>query len=164
MRGGIGVLVAVMLLTASLAVRAHPAAALGAANVQAAAATAAPPPPVFTRMCGGRCHGVDRIVGGRRSRAQWDEVLEKMAVEGAEGSDEDFLAVTEYLVSEYGRVNINTDPAADLAKVLHLEAKDAEAIVGYRKEHGKFEDFAALSAVPGVAVAALQQRREAIVF
>ena len=41
------------------------------------------------------------------SRAQWDEVLDKMVGEGAEGSDEDFVAVARYLVGEYGRVNVN---------------------------------------------------------
>jgi len=121
-------------------------------------------PPAFARLCSGKCHSADRITDGRRSRAQWDEVIEKMVGEGAEGSDEDFAAVTKYLVSEFGRVNINADPATDLATVLHLNAKDADAIVAYRKEHGKFEDFAALSAVPGIAVEALQARRDAIVF
>ena len=66
--------------------------------------------------------------------------------------------------TEYGRVNVNTDPAGDLAMVLHLDPKDADAIVGFRKQHGKFADFAALSAVPGIVLEAFQKRRDAIVF
>jgi len=136
----------------------------GSRQSEASKPPRAEPPPVFARMCAGKCHSADRITDGRRSRAQWGEVLDKMVGEGAEGSDEDFTAVARYLVGEYGRVNVNADPADDLALVLHLDVKDAEAIVTYRKEHGKFEDFAALTAVPGIAADTLQKRRDAIVF
>ena len=83
---------------------------------------------------------------------------------GATGSDDDFGIVIEYLVSEFGRVTINSAPADEMAQVLHLEAKDADTIVSYRKAHGPFADFDALIAVPGAPVEALRKRRDAIVF
>lgn len=120
-------------------------------------------PEAFTRVCG-RCHTSDRVVEGRRSRSQWDEVLERMVAKGATGSDDDFGIVIEYLVSEFGRVAINSAPADEVAQVIHLEPQAAEAIVAYRKAHGPFADFDALIAVPGAPVEALQKRRDAIVF
>ena len=135
----------------------------GAAVRRAATEQSAAVPEAFTRVCG-RCHTSDRVVEGRRSRSQWDEVLERMVAKGATGSDDDFGIVIEYLVSEYGRVTINSAPAEEMAQVLHLEAKEADAIVGYRKAHGQFADFDALIAVPGAPVEALRKRRDAIVF
>ncbi len=136
---------------------ASPAVRRAAAEQQAAV------PEAFTRVCG-RCHTSDRIIEGRRSRSQWEEVLERMVAKGATGSDDDFGIVIEYLVSEYGRVTINSAPADEMAEVLHLEAKDADTIVSYRKTHGPFTDFDALIAVPGAPVEALRKRRDAIVF
>jgi len=43
-----------------------------------------------------------------------------------------------------------------------LPAKDAEAIVKYRQEKGKFESFDALSKVAGVDLAKLEKNREAV--
>ena len=120
-------------------------------------------PEAFTRVCG-RCHTSDRVVEGRRSRSQWEEVLERMVTKGATGSDDDFGIVMEYLVSEYGRVAINSAQADEVAQVIHLEPKAADAIVTYRKAHGPFADFDALIAMPGAPVEALRKRRDAIVF
>jgi competence ComEA-like helix-hairpin-helix protein len=120
-------------------------------------------PEAFTRVCG-RCHAQDRIVEGRRSRSQWEEVLERMIAKGATGSDDDFGIVMEHLVSEFGRVAINSAPADEVAHVLHLDATHADAIVSYRKTHGPFADFDALIAIPGAPVEALRKRRDAIVF
>ena len=133
------------------------------ATVQSESAQHADAPEAFTRVCG-RCHSSDRIVEGRRSRGQWEEVLEQMTARGATGTDDDYAIIIEYLVSEYGRVAINTAAAEELSQVLHLDRKDADAIVAYRKNHGRFADFDALIAMPDAPVEALRKRREAIVF
>jgi len=112
----------------------------------------------------GRCHSSDRIVEGRRSRGQWEEVLEQMTARGATGTDDDYGIIIEYLVSEYGRVAINNAAADELAQVLHLDRKDADAIVAYRKGHGRFADFDSLIAMPDAPVEALRRRRDGIVF
>ena len=140
-----------------------PPGAAGAVVRSEAVTQQAAVPEAFTRVCG-RCHTSDRVVEGRRSRSQWEEVLERMVAKGAAGSDDDFGIVIEYLVSEFGRVAINTAPADEVAQVVHLESKAADAIVTYRKAHGPFADFEALIAMPGAPVEALQKRRDAIVF
>jgi competence ComEA-like helix-hairpin-helix protein len=87
-----------------------------------------------------------------------------MAARGATGSDEDFDIIFEYLVTQFGRVAINTAPADEIAQVLHLEPAMADAIVQHRTRHGRFADFDALAAVPGLDLAELRKRRDAIAF
>lgn len=120
-------------------------------------------PEAFRRVCV-RCHASDRVVEGRRYQSQWEEVLNRMVERGATGSDEDFEIILEYLVREFGRIRINAAAADEIAHVLHLEAGAADAIVQYRSKHGKFADFDALAAVPGVPVDELRKRRDAIMF
>jgi competence ComEA-like helix-hairpin-helix protein len=121
------------------------------------------PPPEFTKVCV-RCHASDKVMEGRRYPTQWDQVIEQMVARGATGTDAEFDVVYDYLVAQYGRVAINTAPADEIAQVLHLEPNVADAIVQYRTSAGKFADFEALTAVPGVPVAALEKLRDAIVF
>ncbi len=121
------------------------------------------PPPAFTKVCV-RCHASDKVVEGRRYSAQWDQVIEQMTARGATGTDEELDIIFDYLVAHFGRVAINTAPADEIAQVLHLDQGVAEAIVQHRANVGKFADFEALAAVPGVPVAALEKLRDAIVF
>ena len=121
------------------------------------------PTQAFYRLCSD-CHDADRIVGNRRTRTGWEEVLDKMISKGAVGSDQDFELVLYYLLSHYGTVNVNRSPAEEIAVVLGLPAKDGEAIVVYRKANGEIKDFETLSKVPGIDVERLKQNREAIQF
>jgi competence protein ComEA len=118
---------------------------------------------IYTRVCS-TCHEPERILSNRRTRDQWGEVIDKMVERGAQGSDEDFDAVLEYLMSHYGRVNVNRAAPEDLAAVLKLSEKDAQAIATYRTEHGPFADFDALTKVPGIDVEVLTKNRDAISF
>ena len=133
------------------------------AGVAVSQSAPADPPEPFVRVCG-KCHDAARIIQGRRYREQWEETLDKMVAKGAKGSDEDFDAIMTFLLTAYGRVNINAAPADDIGSVLHIETSQAEAIVKFREEHGKFADFDALSKVPGANVEALRKARDAIVF
>jgi competence ComEA-like helix-hairpin-helix protein len=112
-----------------------------------------------------RCHPIDRVTSMRRSRPQWEEVITTMiTARGAQVSDEDFGTILDYLVKEYGRVNVNRGQAEDLIEVLAISDKAAAAIVAYRKEHGSFEDFETLAKVPGVERDLLEKKRDAITF
>jgi hypothetical protein len=121
------------------------------------------PPPEFTKVCV-RCHPSDKIVEGRRYPAQWDQVLEQMVARGAIATDPELDTIYDYLVAQFGRVAINSAPADEIAQVLHLEQNAAETIVQDRRANGAFADFDALVKVPEVPVAALEKRRDAIVF
>jgi competence ComEA-like helix-hairpin-helix protein len=137
-----------------------------AAPPAAPAAQAEPrpaPPPAFTKVCV-KCHPVEKIVEGRRYRTQWDQVLEAMVARGAIATDQELDVIFDYLVANYGRVEINTAAADEIAEVLHVEPNVAAAIVQQRTSTGRIADFDALKAVPGVPVAALEKMRDAIVY
>ncbi len=136
----------------------------------AAAPGAAPAAPaddknaaVYTRVCS-LCHDALRILSNRRTRDQWGEVIDKMVERGAQGSDDDFNAVLEYLVGHYGRINVNRGAVKDLETVLKVSDAEAEAIVSYRKDHGPIPDFETLSKVPGLDAQKLSQNRDAISY
>lgn len=139
-------------------------AALQQPEAPAAAAGARPePPPEVTKVCV-RCHPIDKILEARRYPEQWDQVIEQMVARGATGTDAEFDAVYDFLVAQYGRVQINAATADEISQVLHLEPNVAETIVQQRKTQGPIPDFDALKAVPGVPVAELEKLRDAIVF
>ena len=45
--------------------------------------------------------------------------------------------IIKYLVTDFGRVDVNKAPAPELAEVLHLTDAEAEAIVAARKAAGR---------------------------
>jgi competence ComEA-like helix-hairpin-helix protein len=117
----------------------------------------------YKRVCSS-CHDADRILATRRTRTQWEEVIEKMIERGAEGTSEDFTAAEVYLLRVSGRVNVNRALSKEFVAVLGLTEKDADAIGEYRKAHGDFQDFDALCKVPGIDIEKLKQGRDAISF
>ena len=118
----------------------------------------------FTFVCI-KCHTADRVVGSRRTRAQWEETITTMqTARGAVITDEEFETVLNYLVKEHGRVNINRATVDDIVEVLGMPAATAETIVKYRREQGTFEDFDALAKVPGLDLEKLEKKRDAISF
>jgi competence ComEA-like helix-hairpin-helix protein len=119
---------------------------------------------VFATVCS-RCHPLERATVMRRTRSQWEEVITTMiTARGAQISDEDFDTILDYLSREYGRVYINRAPADDIVEALGISNTMASTIVGYRKDHGPYQDFEALTKVPGVDPSALENKRDAIVF
>jgi competence protein ComEA len=154
-------LAALVVLAGSIVLRAH------TPTIQAAPAQTAPDldkaKAVFVRLCSD-CHDRDRVVAMRRTRTEWEDVLNQMIDKGAVGTEQDFEAVLAYLLKTVGRVFINTSSAADLVSVLGTSTADAEAIVAYRKEHGKFPDLDTLLKVPGIDAQLLQKEKDAIAF
>ncbi len=61
-------------------------------------------------------------------------------------------------------MRVNAAAAEELAAVLGLTAKDAQAIVEYRKAHGNFADLAALMKIEGIDKTKLEEQPEALRF
>ena len=121
------------------------------------------PAAAFRRVCSS-CHDADRILATRRTRTQWEEVIEKMIDRGAEGTSDDFTTAEEYLLRVSGRVNVNRAASKDMVTVLSITQKDADAIAEYRKANGEFKDFDSLAKVPGIDLEKLNKARDAISF
>jgi competence protein ComEA len=115
------------------------------------------------RVCSS-CHELETVTAARRTKGGWQQTIEDMVDRGAEGSEEDMVAVLSYLTTFYGRVNVNTASAEELQKSLDLSAKDAHAIVVYREQNGKINNFEQLKKIPGVDPDRLQVKRGWIAF
>ena len=119
---------------------------------------------LFVRMCSASCHDSARVVGLRRTKAEWQDQLLRMIEKGAIGEEKEFETVFGYLVRNHGRVYINSATPDEITTILGLSKKDADAIVEYRKANGPFSDFEAVKKVPDIDVKKLEEHKDAIAF
>jgi competence protein ComEA len=154
--------IAACVLIASTLIAAAP---FAQAPAQQPAGSAADDPDagLFAQTCS-KCHDGARITAVRRTRTEWEEVLTKMIAMGAVGSEEDFEKIFGYLRRHHGKVYINTAPVDDLTTTLGLSAKDADALIAYRKANGPFKDFEAVTKVPDIDVKTLEGHKDAVAF
>ena len=118
---------------------------------------------LFLQTCN-RCHDAARITALRRTKAEWEEVINKMIERGATGSEEDFMTVFGYLRRHYGKVYINTAPTEEITTSLGLSNRDADAIVAFRKANGNFADLDSVKKVPNIDVKILEDHKDALAF
>jgi competence protein ComEA len=128
------------------------------------------------RICG-NCHGIDRVTASRMTASQWTAVVDDMVSRGADGTDDEFALIVNYLSTNFGpkpdsdsksaagqKINVNTASAHELVDALALSNSDAEAIVQYRKDKGAFKDWPDLRKVPGIDQKKLADQKDRIVF
>lgn len=124
---------------------------------------------VVQRVCG-QCHAANLVTGKGNTRDGWTQVVGEMIARGAQGSDDDFGEIVDYLTSnfppktEVKKVNVNKADASELQSELQLVQKDATAIVGYRKQNGDFKTLDDLRKVPGIDAAKLESVKQKIAF
>lgn len=123
----------------------------------------APAKKTFESVCGA-CHDVGTAIGKHHTRAEWDAVVDTMANRGAQATDQQFDAILDYLAKYFGAVNVNRATAKEIADSLEIPSKDADAVVQYRTANGEFKDLDGLKKVPGVDAAAIEQRKDRVVF
>ena len=118
---------------------------------------------LFIQTCN-RCHDAARITALRRTKTEWEEVINKMIERGATGSEEDFVTVFGYLRRHYGKVFINSATSDEITTTLRLSSKDADAVIAFRKANGNFQDFDAVKKVPDIDVKTLEEHKDAVAF
>jgi competence protein ComEA len=122
---------------------------------------------VTAQLCG-NCHEVNIIQAHRQSRDEWVATIQKMMSAGAEGTEDQFTAVLEYLSKNFGpaaaRINVNQASAADLKTGLDLTEKEAAAIVKYRTDKGAFKVVEDLKKVPDLDYKKIEAQKDRLVF
>jgi competence protein ComEA len=122
---------------------------------------------VTVRICTG-CHGAEMWAGAHRTTDDWDRTITTMTEKGLAISDADYATVLDYLTKSLGpapaKVNINKASSADLAKVLAITPKQADAIVAWRTKNGDFKDLDGVKKVDGVDAGAIDAKKDSIVF
>jgi competence protein ComEA len=118
----------------------------------------------LVRVCS-NCHSPDNVLANGQDRTGWENEITKMAGFGAQGTDEDFTAILEYLVKNFpATININKATEAQLESGLGFTMAQATAIVAYRKESGDFKSIDDLKKVPELDPKQLDAKKARIAF
>jgi competence ComEA-like helix-hairpin-helix protein len=125
---------------------------------------------VVERVCSA-CHGPEIVMGKALTKDGWTQVVEDMIQRGAQGSDDDFAQIVDYLAAHFPpqsesakKVNVNKAPADELQSGLSLSAVQAKAIVDYRQQNGDFKSLADLKKVSSLDAAKIDAIKDRIVF
>lgn len=118
---------------------------------------------LVNKLCAS-CHPIADITKARKTWADWNNTVIRMAALGIEADEDQVTAVKLYMTRYYGQVNVNKARAAELSAVLGLAGKDAAAVVAYREAHGDFADADALARVEGIDKAKITDAAEALRF
>ena len=120
------------------------------------------------RICS-QCHELERSISLHQDRDGWKTTMNKMVALGAEGTEQDFQMVFEYLVRNYPaeqvpKVNVNTATAIELESGLTLRRSQAAQLIAYRTRNGNFKSIEDLKKVPGIDPAYLESKKDRIAF
>jgi competence protein ComEA len=108
------------------------------------------------------CHDLDQVTVENYTKEGWQKTVAKMGERGAAGTDEQFEAVVAYLTKNFGRINVNTATAEEIASGIGFSAKEAEAIVVYRTKNGVYKDWRDLTKVDGLDAAKVDAKKSHI--
>jgi len=115
------------------------------------------------------CHELERSISLRQDRDGWKATLNKMIGLGAQGTEEEFSVVLDYLSRNYPAqtlppLNVNTAKAIDLEARLSLRRSEAAAVIEYRAKHGSFQSIDDLKKVPGVDSTKIDRKKDVLLF
>ena len=138
-----------------------------ACSAAALAESPLPPGPgrdVLMKVCSA-CHSPENVVGLAKNKEDWKALVSDMATQGAQGTDQEFNLIVDYLVSNFpDKINVNKANAQLLETVLDLSQKEANAVVHSRDQNGNFRSLDDLFKVPGIDAKKLEARKDRIEF
>jgi competence protein ComEA len=123
---------------------------------------------VTVQLCG-KCHSPEQAASLRQDRDAWTETIAKMVSMGAQGSDEQFSEILDYLSKNFGPeapapINVNKAGAVELESILLLTKTEAAAVLQYRSEKGAFKTIEDLRNVPGLDYKKIEAKKSRITF
>jgi competence protein ComEA len=127
---------------------------------------AGPGKDTLIRVCSS-CHSPDNVLANGQDRAGWENTITKMAGFGAQGTDEDFTEILDYLVKNFpanAPINVNKATAAQLETGLGFSSTEAEAVIKYREKNGDFKTADDLKKVPDLDVKKVDDKKARLAF
>lgn len=123
---------------------------------------------ITLRLCG-KCHSPTIVLAYGQKREGWEKTITKMVRLGAEGSDEDFTDIADYLTANFPpsaipKIFINKATDQQIAKILEISIDDAKAIVAYRDKVGNFKSIDDLKRVPNLDPKKIDAKKDSLVF
>lgn len=127
----------------------------------------APGKDMVVKLCSG-CHEPTIVLTADLSVNGWPGEIQKMIGLGAQGTDEQFREVLNYLAANVSTpvslVNVNSASEAELELALQISRKEAIAIVEYREKNGKFKSINDLKKVPDVDAKKIEANKSRVSF
>jgi len=74
------------------------------------------------------CHTISTVTATRRSRDDWQSVLEDMQTRGAQGSDRDFIEIRDYLSKNFGPQSASTSESPQTAQPNSADTASSSAV------------------------------------
>jgi|SRR5271155_2276259 len=125
---------------------------------------AGPGKDTLKKVCTG-CHSPENVVGLAKTRGEWEAVVGQMATVGAEGTDDEFNQIVEYLAAYFPKtVNVNKATAKVLEAGLQISSKEADAMVRYREQNGNFKSIEDIQKVPEIDAKKIAARKDVLEF
>ena len=124
----------------------------------------APGKDVTVRLCA-NCHAADTVASVRHTPEGWRDVIAKMVAAGAEGTEQEFESVFQYLSTQFPveaekALNLNTATAIELESVAGLLRKEAAALIAHRGKNGPCKKLEDLKKVAGLDYKKIEARKE----
>jgi competence protein ComEA len=110
-----------------------------------------------------RCHNLQIVMDTPMSYDAWHDTVQKMVDQGANGTDQQFDDVMDYLHRTMTTINVNTADVDELQIVLNVPETTAQAIIS-RRSTQKFASLADLKSVPGVDASTVDAKARLIFF
>jgi len=113
------------------------------------------------------CHSAENVVGLAKTREEWGQVVGEMATQGAQGTVDEFNDIVDYLTEHFPSappVNVNKATAHQFESDLGFTAKEADAIVQYRREKGSFKSADDIARVPGLDAKKIAARKDRFTY
>ena len=111
----------------------------------------------------GKCHNLQIVMNTPRSLDDWRDTMQKMVDRGANGTDDQYDDILDYLHRTMTTIDVNSADADDLAAVLNVPDATVRLIVA-RRTVKKFADLADLKSVPGVDAATVDSKSKLLYF
>lgn len=100
-----------------------------------------------------------------KTKVEWQDKILEMLQECPDVVQEERDRIVEYLSKNFfKKANVNQATSKDLAAVLEIPEKDADAIVRYREQKGKFKTLDDLKKVPGLDTAKIEAKKERLEY
>jgi competence protein ComEA len=116
-----------------------------------------------------KCHSPNIILAYGQNRQGWENTITKMARLGAQGSDDDFSDIADYLTANFPptaiqKVFVNMATDKQLSDVLEISLDDAKAIIAYRDKAKGFKSIEEMKQVPNVDTNKIDAKKANLVF
>ena len=125
----------------------------------------APGKDVTVKLCA-NCHAAETAASVRHTPDGWRDVIAKMVAAGAEGTEQEFETVFQYLSTQFpaeaptNKLNLNTATAIELESVAGLLRKEAAALISHREKKGPCKTLEDLKKIAGLDYKKIEARKE----